>query len=143
MMAFWEKQLNSMTESGRLDRDTLDDLAVVYAAETGDGSLFGAVMSPAPIYTARLTNYIREAHGGHIWRMGSRSAGSRLRGHQEYTSRSCAGSFSVAIAESRSTSRTVVTLGSFSGGSAERTRCGSCSRGRRGQERRSVSCARW
>lgn len=37
----WEKQFESMIDSGQLDNESINDLAVVYVAETGDEGGFG------------------------------------------------------------------------------------------------------
>lgn len=39
----WEKQFESMVAENHLDEGTMDDLAIAYAAATGDESLFGAI----------------------------------------------------------------------------------------------------
>jgi hypothetical protein len=50
-MNMWERQLQVMIEHDHLDAETLSDLAVAYAAETGDSSLFGVpVVAAAPLF---------------------------------------------------------------------------------------------
>jgi hypothetical protein len=41
----WEEQLQAMAEHEHLDRESIADLGVVYAAETGDESLIGGQLN--------------------------------------------------------------------------------------------------
>lgn len=39
----WEQQLASMVDGNHLDQTTISDFGVTYAAEMGDGSIFGSL----------------------------------------------------------------------------------------------------
>lgn len=52
----WEQQLLAMVEANHFDQDTIRDLGVVYAAETGDGSLIRSFMISSSL---PLRNVIR------------------------------------------------------------------------------------
>lgn len=55
----WEQQLNSMLEAGHLDAESFSDLAVAYAAETGDACYFSImhVHLVSPVITSREASF--------------------------------------------------------------------------------------
>lgn len=84
----WEDQLNSMIESGHLDPDSISDLWIAYAAETGDESLIGADISCVFTLYRRADGLGYVDHWHRHWRTCSYS---KHRSHSLGTSSRCSG----------------------------------------------------
>lgn len=79
----WEQQLTAMLEIERLDQVEISDLAVTYAAEMGDESLFEAltflklesVMAPPHYWFGSTSSNSRNSFSGRVGRSVSISYG--------------------------------------------------------------------
>lgn len=63
----WEQQLQSMLEANHLDHETWCDLAVAYAAEMRDDSLFGTVLSLQQLLIGRRVIRTYSESGCSYW----------------------------------------------------------------------------
>lgn len=104
---FWEEQMNIMLESGYLDQENANDLAVTYAAETGDDSLFSAPNYLIPIYVPLIgMDLIRKFAVPASWgmsRRGSRSHSGKglITGRYKSLSRTALGGTASSTTHSR------------------------------------------
>lgn len=106
---FWEDQMNAMLESGYPDHEGADDLAVTYAAETGDSSLFEVPVYSMHVYVPLvgmdLSRKFAVPASWRISRRGSRSHSGKglITGRYKSLSRTAFGGMASSITHSRNT----------------------------------------